>query len=294
MKKENRGWQWFAHIYLGMFTLACILPFVLLVSSSLLDEQVILRSGYSFIPTTISFEAYEYLWRMKESIFRAYGITILVTVVGTVGSLAATALLAYPLSRKDLPKRNFFAFAVFFTLLFNGGLVPTYLVYTDIFEIKNTIWSLIFPGIFMNGFYVLLMRTFFQNSIPDALIESVKIDGAGEWRALWSVVLPLSTPILATIGLFQAVRYWNDWANGLIYLTDTKLYSIQVLLNKILEDIQVLRTVELYGAEQAIAQLPGESIRMAIAVVGVVPMLVAFPFFQKYLKKGIALGGVKG
>lgn len=149
--------------------------------------------------------------------------------------------------------------------------------------------------ILLNGFYVLLMRTFFQTSIPNALLEAAKIDGAGEWRTLWYVVLPLSTPILATIGLFQAVRYWNDWVNGLVFLSNTDLYSVQVLLNRILQDIQFLRTSSLASqAGSAIEELPGASIRMAIAVIGVVPMLLAYPFFQKYLKKGIALGAIKG
>lgn len=294
MKREDALMQWIAHIFLGLFALACILPFVLLVSSSISDESYILQNGYKFFPKELSFEAYAYLWRMSDSIFRAYGITIFITVVGTFFSLVFTMLLAYPLSRRDMPLRNVLAFVVFFTLLFNGGLVPTYLVYTGIFHIKNTIWSLIIPGLFMNGFNVLLMRTFFQNTIDPALLEAARIDGAGEWRVVFSVVLPLSTPILATVGLFQAIRYWNDWMNGLIYLTNTRLYSIQVLLNKTLQDIQVLRTMSVYGAETAYAELPGESIRMAIAVVGILPMLAAFPFFQKYLKKGIALGGIKG
>lgn len=294
MKRESLIMQWIAHIFLGLFALSCILPFVLLIASSIADEAVILESGYSFIPKTLSFEAYEYLWKMNESILRAYGITVFITVFGTLASLVFTMLLAYPLSRRDMPFRNALAFIIFFTLLFNGGLVPTYLVYVELFHIKNTIWSLLIPGIFMNGFYVLLMRTFFQNSIEPGLLEAARIDGAGEWRVVFSVVLPLSTPILATVGLFQAVRYWNDWMNGLIFLTNTKLYSIQVLLNKTLQDIQVLRSTTLYGAETAYAELPGESIRMAIAVVGILPMLIAFPFFQKYLKKGIALGGIKG
>lgn len=293
--KENRIWQWVAHLFLGGGSLLCIAPFVLLTVSSITSEKVILQLGYSFFPSEISFDAYKYLWRTRNEIFKAYGITVFITVVGTVLSLGMGVLLAYPLSRKDLPYRNVFAFLVFFTLLFNGGLVPTYLVYTQIFNIQDTIWALIFPMLLLNGFYVLLMRTFFSTSIPDALLEAAKIDGAGEWRTLGSIVLPLSTPIMATIGLFQAVRIWNDWMNGLVFLTNTDLYSLQVLLNRILQDIQFLRTSELAGhASEGMSQLPGASIRMAIATIGVLPMLLAYPFFQKYLKKGIALGAIKG
>ncbi|HZH62956.1 MAG TPA: carbohydrate ABC transporter permease [Metabacillus sp.] len=295
MKNEETKLQILSHTVMIILSLMAILPFVLLIISSVTEESVILKEGYSFFPSAISFEAYEYLWGIKDAITRSYGITILITIFGTIGSLAVSSLLAYPLSRKDLPMKKFLSFIVFFTLLFNGGLVPTYFVYTQVLDLKNTIWALIFPTIFLNGFYVLLMRTFFKESIPDSLIESARIDGAGEWRTLWSIVLPLATPIIATIGLFQAVIYWNDWMNGLIFLTDTRLYSLQVLLNRILEDIQFLKTSDLGGqAGDAMANLPSSSVRMAIAAIGVIPMLIAYPFFQKYLKKGIAIGGVKG
>jgi len=295
VKNEETKLQILSHTVMIILSLMAILPFVLLIISSVTEESVILKEGYSFFPSAISFEAYEYLWGIKDAITRSYGITILITIFGTIGSLAVSSLLAYPLSRKDLPMKKFLSFIVFFTLLFNGGLVPTYFVYTQVLDLKNTIWALIFPTIFLNGFYVLLMRTFFKESIPDSLIESARIDGAGEWRTLWSIVLPLATPIIATIGLFQAVIYWNDWMNGLIFLTDTRLYSLQVLLNRILEDIQFLKTSDLGGqAGDAMANLPSSSVRMAIAAIGVIPMLIAYPFFQKYLKKGIAIGGVKG
>ncbi|GAE93110.1 multiple sugar ABC transporter [Gracilibacillus boraciitolerans JCM 21714] len=292
---DEKRWQIYGHVVMIILSVLAIVPFVLLIIASLTDEAVILAEGYSFFPSELSLEAYKYLWNMNDIITRAYGVTLFITAFGTVISLVITSLLAYPLSRKDLPYKNLFAFLVFFTLLFNGGLVPTYFVYTQVFDLKNTIWALIIPIILTNGFNVLLMRTFFKESVPDALIESARIDGAGEWRTLWSVVLPLATPIMATIGLFQAVIFWNDWMNGLVFLTDTRLYSLQVLLNRILEDIQFLRTADLGGqASDAMANLPSASIRMAIAAIGVIPMLIAYPFFQKYLKKGIALGGVKG
>jgi putative aldouronate transport system permease protein len=254
-----------------------------------------LKEGYSFFPREFSFAAYEYLITNSASILRAYGITVFVTVFGTLVSLAMTALLAYGLSRRDLPYRNVFAFLVFFTLLFNGGLVPTYLVYTQVFDIKNTIWALIVPGLLMNGFNVLLMRTFFITSIPEPVIESARMDGAGEFRTFFSIVLPLSLPILATIGLLQTIFYWNDWFNGLIYVTEPTLFSIQNILNRMLSDIQFLASSNLgTNTSAAAAQIPTTAVRMAIAVIGFLPILIAYPFFQKYLVKGIALGSVKG
>jgi putative aldouronate transport system permease protein len=186
-------------------------------------------------------------------------------------------------------------FLVFFTMLFNGGLVPSYLVYTQIFHIKDTIWALIVPGYLLNGFFVILMKTFFQTSIPAALTESAQLDGAGDLRVFWSVVRPLSTPILATIGLFQSILYWNEWSLGMIYITDPKLFSIQNLLNRIMQNIDFIKSnMEGNTANLAMAEMPSESIRMAMAVIGVLPILAAYPFFQKYLIKGIMSGAVKG
>ncbi|MEH7336556.1 carbohydrate ABC transporter permease [Neobacillus drentensis] len=295
MYKSDRITQLVSHIFLIVLAAGSIIPFIILLSSSLTGEKVILKDGYSFFPREFSFAAYEYLLNNSASILRAYGITIFVTVFGTVVSLAITAFLAYALSRRDLPYRNVFAFFVFFTLLFNGGLVPTYLVYTQIFDLKNTIWALIVPGLLMNGFNVLLMRTFFITSIPEPVIESARMDGAGEFRTFFSIILPLSLPILATIGLLQTIHYWNDWFNGLIYITDPQLFSIQNILNRMLADIQFLVTSDLgSNASQAASEIPSTGVRMAIAVVGVLPILIAYPFFQKYLVKGIALGSVKG
>jgi putative aldouronate transport system permease protein len=295
MYRADRITQGVSHIFLLILAIGSIIPFIILLSSSLSDEASILKDGYSFFPKEFSFAAYEYLLNNSSSIFRAYGITIFVTVFGTLVSLAMTSFLAYALSRRDLPYRNVFAFFVFFTLLFNGGLVPTYLVYTQIFDVKNTIWALIIPGLLMNGFNVLLMRTFFITSIPEPIIESARMDGAGEFRTFFSIILPLSLPILATIGLLQTIIYWNDWFNGLIYITEPSLFSIQNMLNRMISDIQFLATTN-FGSNTstAAAEIPTTGVRMAIAVIGVLPILIAYPFFQRYLVKGIALGSVKG
>jgi putative aldouronate transport system permease protein len=295
MYKADRITQWVSHIFLIILSVGSIIPIIILLSSSFSSEASILKEGYSFFPKEFSFAAYEYLITNSASILRAYGITVLVTVFGTLVSLAMTALLAYGLSRRDLPYRNVFAFLVFFTLLFNGGLVPTYLVYTQVFDIKNTIWALIVPGLLMNGFNVLLMRTFFITSIPEPVIESARMDGAGEFRTFFSIILPLSLPILATIGLLQTIFYWNDWFNGLIYITEPSLFSIQNILNRMLSDIQFLASSNLgTNTSTVAAQIPTTAVRMAIAVIGFLPILIAYPFFQKYLVKGIAIGSVKG
>jgi len=293
---ESRAWQWAGHSILLVYAAACVLPFLLLLTSSVTDESTIIKNGYSFFPEKFSLEAYRYLWNESTDILRAYGITVFVTVVGTTLSLAITSMLAYPISRRDLPYRNPLAFYVFFTMLFNGGLVPTYFVFTQVFDMKNSLAALLIPALLMNGFNVLLMRTFFMTTIPPAVLESAKMDGAGEIRIFYSIVLPLSTPIMATIGLFQAIAYWNDWFNGLIYITDPKLFSLQNILNRIMSDIQFLSTNAAMSARasESMMTLPSASFRMAIVVVGVIPILLAYPFFQKYFVKGITIGAVKG
>ncbi|EGG34889.1 MULTISPECIES: carbohydrate ABC transporter permease [Bacillales] len=296
MAYESKLLQWSAHVILGLFAAACLIPFALLIVSSLSSEASIIQNGYSFFPTELSLDAYHYLWTHVGELGRAYGITVLITVVGTAVSLAISSMLAYPLSRHDMPLKNFWTFFVFFTMLFNGGLVPTYMVYTQLFDIKNTLFGLLIPGLLMNGFNVLLVRTFFMTSIPSALLEAASIDGASEIKTFYRIVLPLSLPIMATIGLFQAIAYWNDWFNGLIYLTDTRLFGIQTILNKMMTDIQFLTSnsnLASTGAGQAIMELPSTTVRMAIAAIGVLPILIAYPFFQKYFVKGITIGAVK-
>ncbi|MGO4542547.1 carbohydrate ABC transporter permease [Paenibacillus sp. 2TAB19] len=294
MTKEYRGWQWASHLILGLFSLACILPFVLLFMASITSPDVIVTQGYTFFPSSFSLAAYEYLLQNSKMIYHAYGITIITTVIGTIVSLLITSLLAYPLSRKDMPGGMILSFIVFFTLLFNGGLVPTYMIYTQMFDIKNTLFAQIVPWLLMNGFNVLLMRAFFMNSVPTPVIESASIDGAGEFTIYYRIVLQLSLPIMATIGLFQALAYWNDWNNGLVFITDSTLFNLQNVLNRIMSDIEFLTSNSNMGTGSIIKQLPSETFRMAIAVIGIVPVLIAYPFFQKYFIKGLTIGAVKG
>lgn len=292
MNKKNTVFELILNAFFILVSLVCILPFVLLFISSITDENTIIQSGYSLFPEKFSLYAYGYLKNSVVSILRAYGITIFVTVIGTVLSVMVMALYAYPLSRKDMPYKKLFTFIVFFMMIFNAGLVPTYMVYVNI-GMRNSIAALIFPFLFMRGIYVMLMKTFFSSTIPLSIIESSKIDGAGEWYIFIKIILPISKPILATIGLFQAVSYWNDWFNGMIFLTDSRLYNIQSMLNRILLDIQFL-TTEASGGAGGVANAPVQTVRMALAVIGVVPILLAYPFFQRFFLQGITTGAVKG
>lgn len=293
MVSNHKSAQALLHLIFILLVLACVVPFVLLVMSSFTSESALMQNGYSLFPKEFSLEAYRYLLQKGTTILRGYGITLLVTFLGTVTAVTITTLLAYPLSRPELPHRNVFSFIVFFTMLFNGGLVPTYIMYTQVFHIKNTIWALIVPALLMNAFYVIMMRSFFTANIPDSLIEAARIDGAGELRILLQVVLPLSKPMMATLALMIGLGYWNDWLNGLYYLTDTQYFSIQNILNRMIADVQFLASASSVTAGAG-ASLPSVGIRMAIAVIGVLPILVIYPFFQKSFVKGIVIGGVKG
>lgn len=294
MASQNKT-HWLLHLVFLLIACTTILPIILVFMVSITDETTITQNGYSFFPQKISFEAYKYLFLDSMTIIRAYGVTIFITVVGTIVGLMLTALLAYPISRRDFPYKNMLTFFVFFTMLFNGGLVPWYLVFTKLIPLKDTIWSLIIPGLLLNGFFVLIMRTFFATSIPMAIIESAYMDGASESRIFFRIVLPLSTPVLATIGLFNTLGYWNDWFNSLVFLTESKYYSLQYLLNKILLNIQFLsQNSRNTNASQIMATLPTETVRMAMAIIGIGPIVLAYPFFQKYFVKGLTVGAVKG
>lgn len=294
MQRTNRGFRIGAHIVLIIFSLLILIPLLLVVASSLTEEQVLLKNGYSIFPSQVSWEAYKYLFAGNGNIFGAYGISILVTVAGTVLGILMTVFLAYALSIKDLPFRKGMSFYVFFTMLFNGGLIPTYMMYVNVFHIKNTIWALIIPSLLVNAFYIIIARSFFSSNIPEEVLEAARMDGAGQIRILFKVVMPMSLPILATIGLMIGLGYWNNWTNGLYYITDQKLYSIQQLLTEMVRNMQALQSGDFAAANAASVNMPSTAIKMATAVLGVIPIMIAYPFFQKFFVKGIALGAVKG
>lgn len=293
---RKRGENWWIHAIMVILTLICVLPFILVIIVSLSDEKTVLIEGYSFFPSKFSSSAYEFLFADTSGIIRAYGITIFVTLIGTVLSLFIGSMLAYVISRKDYPYRNIIAFYVFFTILFNGGLVPWYLLYAGVFHIKNTIFALIIPNLLLNGFNVLVMRAFFTNTIPPSLIESAYLDGAKEFRIYFQIILPLSLPVLSAIGLLTTLGYWNDWYNSLIYIDDDKLISLQYLMTKVLLNIEFLKSSSQGSAEmkKVLSEMPSETIRMAMAIVGIGPLLLAYPFFQKYFVRGLTIGAVKG
>ncbi len=295
--KEERHFQIFANVVMIILSLLAVVPFILLVISSFTDNDVLIANGYSFVPAKWSAYAYEYIFKTGSAVIHAYGVSIVLVIVGTALSLSITTMLAYALSKKDLPGRRIMMFLVVFTMLFNGGLVPTYIVYTNFLNVKNSFFALLLPGLLMNGFNVMLMKSYFSSSLPPEILDAAYIDGAGEWQAFVKMAVPLSKPIIATIGLFNGIAYWNDWMNGYIYLTKrTDLYSIQNLLNRMIQNIQFLsqNSQHVQDAGVGLSSIPSVSVRMAMATVGVLPILIVYPFIQNNFVKGITLGGVKG
>lgn len=293
MYKDGKKMQLTAHIVMILLSVLALMPFVLLVICSFTEEQYAIRYGYSFFPKAWSLEAYKYLLTEGTKIGRAYVMTILVTVIGTVGSVLINTSLAYGLSRDVLGKRIINLYIVL-TMLFSGGMVASYYVWSNIFNIKNTLWALILPNYLVSGFNIILVRNYFSTNIPKSLFESAELDGASDFYIFKKIVLPLSKPILATIGMMAALLYWNDWNNGLYFVDDSNLYTIQLLLNKINENATFLANsnMDLIG-KGGVSSIPSTTVRMAIAVVGIIPIIIAYPFFQKYFIKGITVGAVK-
>lgn len=294
MIKRDRVFQTVANLLLFLVALFCFLPILLLFSSSFSNETEIVHKGYALLPRQLDFSTYRYILNGVNGILRSYGISFVITVVGTILNLVITVLYAYPISRRDLKGRSFFSFLLFFTILFNGGFIPTYMMWTNTFHIKNSYLAYLLPNLLMNGFYVIMARNFFSANIPSALIESAKMDGAGEFRTLYSIVLPMAKPIIATLGLFVSLNYWNDWQNGLYYITDDKMYSLQVLLNRMLLDSMYAQQGLSKTANSIGAAAPSATLKMAIAALGTLPVLIIFPFVSKYLTGGIVVGAVKG
>lgn len=294
-KRRNNTVLTAAYVVLGIISFICIAPVVLMAVASFTDNNILNLYGYTYFPKKWSLEAYAFLMKQGAVISKSFFNSIFVTFLGTVLGLVVTVLLAYVISRKELIGRKAIMFFVFFTMLFNGGMVPTYLMYTQIFHIKNTMWSLLFPHLLLNGFNVLLVRTFFSENIPEVLLEAARIDGAGELSVFRNVVMPISKPILATIGLLIGVGYWNDWYNGLLFVTDVNYYTLQNFLNKIMTDLQFLSQNMSVTSDvnSIIANVPSGTARMAMAFIGALPVIIVFPFFQKYFTKGITVGAIK-
>lgn len=278
------------------FILLCILmviPMILVISISFTDESYLNSLGYHLIPQKWSIDAYRIILESPAQLLRSYGVTIIVAVIGGVSALLLTSMLSYSISRRDYRYARITTFYIIFTMLFSGGLVPFYMLVTQYLHLKDSIWALIVPYL-LNPFYVLIMKGF-MDKIPVEVIESAKLDGASEWRVFLKIILPLSTPALATVGLFIVFTYWNDWWLGLLFIDNPKLVPIQLLLYRTMNTIEFLaNNVGNINVSVDISKFPSLSARMALAVLAAGPMMFVFPFFQKYFVKGMTLGSVKG
>lgn len=276
----------------------CVVPVLLVIVVSFTPENVITRQGYSFFPSSLTLYNYEYLFMQPEIIGRAYLMTIMVTLAGTAMSTLIICLFAYPLSRSDYPFRKAFTLYMFVTMVFGGGLLPYFIVVKNVLNIADTVWCLILPLLF-NSFWCIVMRTFYQQSVPVALIECARLDGASEIRTFFQIVLPISLPGLATVALFMFVTYWNDYYQAMLFLNAQKdtLQTMQYMCYRALSSVNFLRTqaanLGMLSAEQ-LASIPNEGYRMTIAVVTIAPILCIYPFFQRYFISGLTVGAVKG
>ena len=280
-----------SYVFITLLAALCVLPFVMLISGSFSSEQAIRFNGYSILPQEFTTEAYGVIFKSPEKVLRAYGVTIFITAVGTILGLFLLTMTAYVISRQDFKYRNKISFFFYFTTLFNGGMISTYIFYIQYLHLKDNFLALILPGI-MNVFYLLIMRSF-VNTVPTALIESAKIDGAGEFRIFVQIVLPLLKSGLATIGLFMALGYWNDWYNAMLYMNTETKFPLQYMLYNMLQKQQALAAI----ASQVgikVENLPSNSLKQAMAVVATGPIILFYPFVQKYFVKGITIGSVKG
>lgn len=281
-----------------LFTLLAamaIIPVLFVFMISISSEESIRVSGYSFVPQSFSNSAYMFLWNEWATILSALWISVLVTVSGTVLGLALTTTMGYVLSRPGFKLKGFYTWVVFIPMIFNGGMVASYVVNANILNMKNTIWALILP-LAVSSFNIIVCKTFFRSTIPDSIIESAKIDGASQLRIFGTIVLPISKPVLATIGLFLTFGYWNDWFQSSLYISRSELVSLQALLNNMMKSLDYIANNPSAGLslQQYRNSMPSESVRMAIAIVIVIPIACAYPFFQKYFISGLTIGAVKG
>jgi len=283
------------NLFFIIVAILCIAPVLLVLAISVTSEASIRQFGYQFFPSEFSTEAYDYLLRAGDSIRRAYGVSIIVTLAGTLLSLCVITMYAYPLSRRSFKYRNHFSLFAFFTMIFGGGLVPWYIVYTQLLPINKTLWVMIVPYL-MNTWYMMIMRTFYRTTVPESIIESARIDGAGEFRTFYTIELPLCKAGLATVGLFCTLNYWNDFYLPMVFVNDSRNFNIQFLMYQTLIAVQNLlnNSNQISNVQQILANLPGESLRMAIAIISIGPIVMAYPFFQKYFVKGLTIGAVKG
>lgn len=285
------------YVITTLISVTTLVPLLLTLSVSLTEDTSLALYGYKLIPKQFSLEAYRYIFENGSRIWQSYGVTVVVTVCGTFIGLICMSLFAYAVTRTSFPWGTQLLFYVFFCMLFNGGMVPTYMVVANLLHLRDTIWALILPGC-MSSMYIMILKTYMRNSIPPAVVESAKIDGAGEYHCFFSIVLPMAVPVLATIALFLAIYFWNGWYNAFLYVVkNEKIVPIQLLLKRFENDMEFLANsseISFQEAEQMRRSLPVESAKMALVVMVAAPILIAFPFFQRFFVKGITVGAVKG
>ena len=272
----------------------CEIPLLFVFSISITDEEAIRQNGYQLVPQALSNAAYEFLWNERLTILRAAFMSVLVTIVGTIISIALNTSMGYVVSRRNFKLKKLYTWLIFIPMVFNGGMLASYVVVSNILGLNNSIWALILP-LACSLFSVTICRTFFRTTVPDSIIESAKIDGAGQFRIWSQIVLPISKPVMATIGMFAAFGYWNDWFQASLYIQDTKLQTLQSLLNQMQKNIEYIANNPYGGLsmQEYKLSMPTESVRMAIAIVIIVPIACTYPFFQKYFISGLTIGSVK-
>ena len=290
MPRDEVAFRVIGYPFLFLFAIVCVLPFLLVIGSSFAGEQEIARYGYSFIPRRFTLESYQQIFSNVASIARAYGVTIIVTTVGTALSTFINMMTGYVLMRKDFRWRNYFSFYFFFTTLFSGGLMPWYMVCISL-GFRDNILALIVPSL-VSVWNIILVKGFVAG-IPFEITESATIDGAGDFQIFLRLIWPLSTPVIATISLFTALGFWNSWYNTMLFINDPHLYSLQYLLYKLINDAQAMRQIAAESGE-IINTVPIEAMKMALTVIVTGPILLLYPFVQKYFIKGLTLGAVKG
>jgi putative aldouronate transport system permease protein len=295
MKKSSdvKIFNGISYTLITVIALLCLIPFLLVVMGSITDEKEIIANGFSLFPNNFSFAAYNTALKEPLAIIKAYGVTISLTIVGTALGLFTVAMTAYVLQRKDFKWRNKFSFFFYFTTLFSGGLVPWYILMVRYLDLKNSYIALLLP-LMLSAFNIILMKSYLSG-IPKALTEAAKIDGAGDFEIFWKIILPLSKPALATIGLFIAIGYWNDWYNCMLFINNENLYSLQYYLYKIVNNVEAYKLIvaQAGGAVGAAIDLPSESLKMALTVIVTGPILLLYPFIQKYFVSGVTIGAVK-
>lgn len=294
--KEESQMKWFrliAYIVIIGSTAACLFPFLLIISASFTENDAIIRDGYHFVPTVFSFEGYETVFRFPKQVLSAYSVTITTTVIGTTIGLFLMTMAGYVLQRKDFKYRNFFSFMIYFTTLFGGGLVPWYILLTKYLKLTDTLAVLIFPGV-MTPFLIILMKNFIRSAIPDEVVESAKIDGANDFTIYYRIVLQLSMPGIATVGLFLALHYWNDWFTSSLFINDTSKYQLQYYLYNVINAMSFIAQMGAGSGVSLGTDMPTESTKMAMAIIVTGPILFLYPFVQRYFVKGLTIGAVKG